>query len=106
MTIEEFHKAHGPAWARISRLPSFAQGLIFISIQHLEMVKLLQDHEISTNAVGILSELRGRLRMEAELMALATMEEPLPSDPLRESYVDPEKEAFEESQRQKHTQPV
>lgn len=106
MTLEEFHKAHGPAWARISNLPSFAQGLIFISLQHLEMVKALEDHQITNNAVTILSELRGRLRMEAEIMGLATMEEPLPTAPLQEDYVDSEQEAWKEQQRQLNTKSV
>lgn len=106
MTIEEFHKVHGPAWARITNLPSFTQGMIFLSIQHLEMVRTLQDHEITSNAVTILSELRGRLRMEAELMALPAMEEPTPTTPLSEEYPDSENEAWEEQQRKLNTRPV
>jgi len=102
MTLEEFHKAHGPAWARITNLPSFTQGMIFLSLQHTEQIKNLTDEQISMNAVTILAELRGRLRMEAELMALPTMEEPAPFNPLREDYVDAEKEAFEEDQRQRN----
>lgn len=98
--IEEFHKAHGPAWARITSFSSFNAGLTFISIQHTREILALTDEEIAAKAVVILSEIRGRLRMEAELLALPTMEEQIPVQTLREEYVDSQEEAFTEQQRQ------
>lgn len=98
--IEEFHKKHGPMWARIANISSFTEGLIFLSLQHTERIKNLEDHEITTNAVTILAELRGRLRMEAELLALPTLEEQVPVQTLREEYPNSEQEAYDEQQRQ------
>ncbi len=102
MTIQEFHKKHGPAWARIANISSFTEGLIFLSLQHTEQIKQLTDEQITSNSVMILAELRGRLRFEAELMALPTMEESVPTPVLREDYVDSEQEAFTEYERQQN----
>lgn len=102
MTIEEFHERHGAKWARIINLPSFNDGLIFVSLQHTQRLLNLTDAEITTNAVMILSEIRGRLRMQAEIMALPTLEEPTQEAPLTEEYPNSEEEAWAEMQRQKN----
>lgn len=106
MTIEEFHKKHGPAWAHILSISSTTEGLIFLSLQHTQRILNYTDEQIIQHGVGLMFELRGRLRMEAEIMGLATMEEPKESVQVREDYVNPEEEAFAEQERQNNTRPV
>lgn len=99
MTREDFQKDHGKQWAQIVRAPSFQQGMVFLSIQELERIKNLTDEQISTNAVTILSDLRGRLRHEAELMSLPTIEDAVTNDPVSDGkYASQEEEFFQQTQ--------
>lgn len=98
MTLEEFQDLHGAQFGQVLKLPSFNAALVFLSLQVCEGIKLLTDDQIRDNAVIVLSDLRGRLRHEFELLSLPVPQQ-APTEQLTEEYVDPAKEAFEQFQK-------
>lgn len=99
MTTEEFQAQYGEDFARILNSPAFSAGMIHLTIAVTNRVKNLSDEEIQRNSVTILSDLRGRLRHESELIALAIPPEPSIAGDIREEYVDAINEQFAEHQR-------
>ena len=101
MTLEEFQDRHGTQFGQILKLPAFNEALVFLSLKVCEEVKMLNDSEIRDNAVIILSDLRGRLRHEFELLSLPVPQE-APKENLVEEYVDQVAENFDQfNQRHK-----
>ncbi len=98
--LEEFQKTHGPQWAKILRMSSFNAGMIYLSVQLMERIRGLSDDEISRNSVVLLSDLRGRLLHESELISLPVPEEPIGTGDIQENYPDAVEELWKETQRQ------
>lgn len=101
MNLEEFQALHGEAFAHILNNPAFSAGMIHLTIATTNRLKNLTDQEIRDNAAVILSDLRGRLRHEAELIALAVPPEPNGLGDPMEDYPDGIEEHFKETQRNK-----
>ena len=98
--LEEFQKAHGQQWGKILGMSSFNAGMIHLAIQAMEGIRNLSDDEITRNAAIILSDLRGRLRHESELLSLPVIvDEPVKLDELAPDYPDAQQEAYDEFQR-------
>lgn len=98
MTDEEFLKSHGLQWAKIIQMNSFTAGMIRLTLEATARIQNLSDEEIKENSVVILSDLRGRLKHEAELFALPIPPEEPPPE-IREEVVNQEEEFFKEQQR-------
>lgn len=96
-TLEEFQHLHGEAFAHILANPAFNAGMIHLSIDLMNTIKRLSDAEITSNAVVILSDLRGRLLHETAFYTLALAPEPAGKTDLQEEYplaIDEEFEKF------------
>lgn len=97
--LEEFQAKHGEAFSSILNNPAFSAGMIFLSIQLTQRIKMLEDHEITQNSVTLLADFRGRLRHESDLISLAVPPEPVGKNDLMENYPNSVEEQFEEHQR-------
>lgn len=97
--LDEFLQKHGAEFSKILRNPSFNAGMILLTLRVMEGVKNLSDDEITRNSLVILSDIRGRLRHETEILSLPTPPEELDVNEVQEEYVDQITENFQESQR-------
>lgn len=97
--IDEFLQKHGAEFSRILRNPSFNAGMILLTLRVMDGIKNLTDDEITRNSLVILSDIRGRLRHETEILSLPVPPEEIDLNEVQEEYVDQIAENFQETQR-------
>lgn len=94
---EEFQQQHGAEFAQILQSNAFNAAMINLSISFMEVVRLMSDEDISKNAVVVLSDLRGKMRYQTDLISLGVVSETPPE--ITEEYVDQVKEHAAEMAR-------
>lgn len=98
---EQFQKQHGREWASIINQPSFNAGMVHLSVEALDRIRRLTDEEIRENSIIILSDLRGRLWHETELLSLPVIIEAAPTGDIAEEYPNSVDELYQEQLRKK-----
>lgn len=96
---DEFKKAYGLDWINIVRHPAFLAAMQLLSAKKLNSVALLSDEYIATYGKEVLSDLRGHMRHENDLLTLHEQEDfKLPFEETEE-YFSPEQVAKLEEQK-------
>jgi hypothetical protein len=85
--LEEFQQVHGPEWLRIVQSPAFRAGLLLLNIRKIDSIATLTNEDIEKHGREIVSDLRGHVRLENDLMSLHTMKDfTLPSEEAEEYF--------------------
>lgn len=87
--LKRFQEEHGEQWASITQHPAFMAALSYLNLEKIREITNLSDEEIKTNGHIKLADLRGHLKHEEDLYALATKQDLTfrPAPP--EEYGDP-----------------
>lgn len=87
--LEEFQQIYGGEWLRIVQSAPFRAGLLFLNIRKLEAITTLSNRDIETSGREILSDLRGHMILENDLMRLHVMQESVLPTEEPEEYFSP-----------------
>jgi hypothetical protein len=90
--IEEFQKKHAGDYAKAIHEPSVMDGLLLLNLDKLDRIVNLSDEEIEKHSREILSDLRGHLKHELDLMMLHERRTFDPAGLPSETYEPPEPE--------------
>lgn len=99
--LREFQAKYAEAWHRFVSSDAGTAGLQFLRNRKLESVMNLNDDQIDKNSRQYLSELRGFLQLETEILQLHEMTEFTVPFEEETEYLSPEQEAEQEQLRAK-----
>lgn len=68
--FEEFQRAYGDEWLRTIQSPGFRAAMQLLNIRKLESITNLSNEQIEKNGREILSDLKGHLQHENDLLTL------------------------------------
>jgi hypothetical protein len=91
--LDNFQKEHGDQWATITQHPAFGAAMSFLNLRKIAGIAALTDEQIESSGKLVLADLRGHLNHENDLINLATAQDFVFGEPLRETYPDPAEEA-------------
>lgn len=86
--LDNFQKEHGEQWASIIQLPAFGAAMSLLNLRKIASIATLTDEQIEASGKLIVSDLRGHLNHENDLINLSTAQEFVFGEPLRETYPD------------------
>jgi hypothetical protein len=87
---EEFQKKYGPDYAKTIHEPAFTDAMLLLNLEKLDRIVNLSDEEIEKHSREILSDLRGHLKHELDLMMLHERRTFDPAGLPTETYEPPE----------------
>lgn len=96
--LQEFQKAYGPQWLSIVRSEACREGMFLLNRSKLDLITNLSNEDIEKHSREILSDLRGHLKHEMDMVTLHTREEALPGEET-EDYFSPDQIAKIEMMR-------
>jgi hypothetical protein len=97
--LKQFQGKYGSEWKRFVESPAGQAGLQFLRNRKMERVLMLSESDIEKNSREYLSDLKGYLQHEDELMKLPEMTDfTLPFEEPDE-YISPEQEAEQDQLR-------
>jgi hypothetical protein len=88
--VEEFQKKYAGDYAKAIHEPSVMDGLMLLNLEKLDRIVNLSDEEIEKHSREILSDLRGHLKHELDLMMLHERRTFDPAEIPTETYDPPE----------------
>ena len=68
--LDEFQVQYGAEWLSITKSPAFLAGMQLLNVRKLKGLTALTDEQIEKNGREILSDLRGHLQHEEDLLTL------------------------------------